>query len=216
MNNKIKIMVADDEKLIREGLKIILESYEDIEVVSLAENGMEAFERTREYKPELVLMDIRMPVLSGVKATKMIKDYDPNIKILILTTFSDAEYIREALSYGASGYLLKDSDYDLIHDGIKAALTGNIVINKDVAEKMLSQNSEKNNSKAIIEEYGLNDKELSLIQLIADGLNNKEISEKLFLSEGTIKNHITSLLNKLNFRDRLQLTAFAYKNNLVD
>lgn len=212
---KIKITIVDDEKLIREGLKIILESYNDIEVLDLCQDGEEAFISYEKYKPEVILMDIRMPKCDGVLATKKIKTKYKDAKILILTTFADTEYIKEALKYGACGYLLKDSDYDLIHDGIIASFKGNVVISKDIASLMVTELKECVDEKEIMSSYNLNDREMTIIKKIADGLSNKEISEELFLSEGTIKNIITVILNKLNLRDRNQLTSFAFKNKLV-
>ena len=216
--DKIKIVIVDDEKLIREGLKIILETYEDIQVLDLAADGQEAINQVRENIPDLVLMDIRMPNLDGVQATKLIKKEFPDIKILVLTTFTDREYIRQALENGASGYLLKDSDYDVIHEGIIAAIKGNVVIHPNIATKMLSNFSEEKvvDIEAIKNEFNLTDREIDIIRKISEGLNNKEISNQMFLSEGTIKNIITVILSKLNFRDRNQITAFSYKNNLMD
>jgi DNA-binding NarL/FixJ family response regulator len=216
---KIKVILVDDEKLIIKGLKLILETYEDIEVIALASNGEEALIACREKEPDLVLMDIRMPQCDGVLGTKLIKKEFNKVKILILTTFNDVEYIHEALKYGASGYILKDSDYDLIYEGIKACLKGNIVINPEVASKIISENvryNRKNSLEEVKSNYNLNDKEINIIREIANGLSNKEIGEKLFLSEGTIKNNISYILSKLSLRDRTQLTIFAFKNNLSE
>ena len=216
--DKIKIILVDDEKLIRDGLKIILESYADIEVIGACSDGREALEACKVNKPDVLLMDIRMPRCDGVTGTKLIKEQFTNIKILILTTFNDVEYIQEALKYGASGYILKDSDYDLIYEGIKACSKGNIVINPEVAEKILQWET-KNDSidiEGIKNRYNLNSKEINIIKEIANGLSNKEIGEKLFLSEGTIKNNISTILSKLSLRDRTQLTIFAFKNNIAD
>ncbi|MCR3759981.1 response regulator transcription factor [Clostridium felsineum] len=216
--NDIKVLIVDDERLVVDGLKIILETYEDIKVIGTAANGEEALKVCRESKPDVVLMDIRMPKCDGVLGTKLIKKELQNIKILILTTFNDVKYIHEALKYGASGYILKDSDYELIYEGIKACFKGNVVINPEVASKILSENGEYNREQALDEvklKYDLSDKEISIIREIASGLSNKEISEKLFLSEGTIKNNISIIFSKLNLRDRTQVTIFAFKNNIV-
>lgn len=216
--SKIKIILVDDEKLVVDGLKIILETYEDIEVVNTALNGEEALKACREKETDIVLMDIRMPKCDGVMGTKLIKKEFPKVKILILTTFNDVLYIHEALKYGASGYILKDSDYDLIYEGIKACFKGNIVINPEVASKILSENGEynkKNSIENIKKDYDLSEKEVNIIVEVANGLSNKEIGEKLFLTEGTIKNNISTILSKLSLRDRTQLTIFAFKNNLV-
>ncbi|OPJ55723.1 response regulator transcription factor [Clostridium oryzae] len=214
---KIKILIADDEKLIVDGLRLILESYEDIQVVGGAANGREAFEKCKKYKPDVVLMDIRMSEYDGVLGTKLIKESFNEVKILILTTFNDFEYITEALKSGASGYLLKDSEYDTIYEAIKASIKGGVVITPEVAEKMLCEEQTlKADIDKIMQSYNINEKELLIIQEVAKGLTNKEIAEKLFLSEGTIKNNITNILSKLSLRDRTQLTIFAFKNGLAD
>lgn len=216
---KIKLMLVDDDKLVINGLKIILQTYEDISVTAVAYNGEEALTKCRESEPDLILMDIRMPKCDGVLGTKLIKQEFPKVKILILTTFNDGEYIYEALQHGASGYILKDSDYDLIYEGIKACMKGNVVINPEVASKIINENpshSRKSSTEEVKNNYNLSDKEISIIREIANGLSNKEIGEKLYLSEGTIKNNISIILSKLALRDRTQLTIFAFKNNIVE
>lgn len=212
---KIKIAIIDDEKLIREGLKIILSTYGDIDVVSMGENGYDALEICRTNDIDLVLMDIRMPLCDGVKGTRFIKNEFPDIKVLILTTFKDIEYIQEALKNGASGYLLKDSSYDLIYEGIKGSVIGNIVIHPDVANNILNYSPVKADPEEICKEYDLSPKECEIIKYISDGLSNKEIGEKLFLSEGTIKNNVSTILSKLDLRDRTQIVVFAFKNNFT-
>ncbi|MCF6460299.1 response regulator transcription factor [Clostridium sp. Cult3] len=213
---KIKVLIVDDEKLIREGLKIILSTYEDIQVVGLREDGCAALDFCRENPVDIILMDIRMPKCDGVLGTKIIKEEFEDIKILILTTFSDMEYIQEALKYGASGYLLKDSSYDLICEGIKAAIKGNIVVHPEIANKILSNIPEEQKAIKEAKSYGLTDRELTIIREMAKGHTNKEIGEKLYLSEGTVKNNITTILSKLNLRDRTQIVIFAFKNGLVE
>lgn len=213
---KIKILIVDDEKLIRDGLKIILSTYEDLEVVGLCEEGYEALEFCRENPVDIILMDIRMPKCDGVLGTRIIKEEFEDIKILILTTFSDMEYIQEALKYGASGYLLKDSSYDLIYEGIKAAIKGNIVVHPEIADKILSNIPRDRENMKKVKKYNLTDREITIIKEIAKGLTNKEIGEKLYLSEGTIKNNISNILSKLHLRDRTQIAIFAFKNNLVE
>lgn len=211
----IRIAIIDDEKLIREGLKIILSTYDDLEIVALGENGHEALELCKEYSIDLVLMDIRMPLCDGVKGTKLIKDNYPDTKVLILTTFKDIEYIQEAMANGASGYLLKDSSYDLIYEGIKAANSGNIVIHPDIANNIFNYTEIGSDPIEIKKEYNLTHRECNIINLIANGLSNKEISNKLFLSEGTIKNNVSTILSKLELRDRTQIVVFAFKNNFA-
>lgn len=210
---KIKLLIVDDEKLIREGLKIMLSIFEDIEVVGLAENGFEALNICKSQPVDVVLMDIRMKDCDGVMGTRLIKEQFTKIKVIILTTFKDKEYIQDALKYGAFGYMLKDSSHDVIYEGIKTAFMGNMVVHPDVAVEMMGSSSAVNHD---IEKFGLSDKELKIIEGIAKGFSNKEISEEMFLSEGTIKNNITSILSKLELRDRTQIAIFAFKNGIAD
>ncbi len=216
---KIKVLLVDDEKMITSGLMIILQTYEDIHVVGTASNGEEALHACIREKPHVVLMDIRMPKCDGVLGTKLIKERFNDVKILILTTFNDVEYIHEALKHGASGYILKDSDYDSIYEGIKACVKGNVVVNPEVASKIINENVKYNTKSSmdkIKREFELSDKEIGIIREVANGLSNKEIGDKLFLSEGTIKNNISNILSKLALRDRTQLTIFAFKNNIAE
>ncbi len=215
MSEKIKVMLVDDEQLIRSGLKIMLETYPDIEVIHQAGNGREAFECCKKEVPDVVLMDIRMPVSTGIEGTKLIKEAYPEVKIVMVTTFQDTEYIVEAMQYGASGYLLKDSSYEAIYDGIKVALSGKVVMDATVSEKLVMQPKAPTTiEKMDISSFGLTDREIELIRLVSQGLNNKEISEALFLSEGTVKNNISTILSKLALRDRTQLVIFAYDHHI--
>lgn len=216
MSEKIKVMLVDDEQLIRSGLKIMLETYPDIEVIHQAGNGREAFECCKKEVPDVVLMDIRMPVSTGIEGTKLIKEAYPEVKIVMVTTFQDTEYIVEAMQYGASGYLLKDSSYEAIYDGIKVALSGKVVMDATVSEKLVMQPKAPASSteKTDIFSFGLTEREIELIRLVSQGLNNKEISEALFLSEGTVKNNISTILSKLALRDRTQLVIFAYDHHI--
>jgi DNA-binding NarL/FixJ family response regulator len=215
--DKVKIIIVDDEKLIREGLKIIISTFEDIEVLGLCKDGREAFEFCKSNKVDVVLMDIRMPECDGVLGTKLIKESCPDTKVLILTTFQDSEYIQNSLNNGASGYLLKNSSYDLIHGGIRAVYDGSAVVHPEVLSKLkvMEEKDEEYNKDRIKSETTLTDRELKIIEGIAEGLSNKEISEKLFLTEGTIKNNITNILSKLGLRDRTQIAIYAFKHNIV-
>lgn len=215
MSEKIKVMLVDDEQLIRSGLKIMLETYPDIEVIHQAGNGREAYECCQIEVPDVVLMDIRMPISTGIEGTKLIKEAYPEVKIVMVTTFQDTEYIVEAMQYGASGYLLKDSSYEAIYDGIKVALSGKVVMDATVSEKLVMQPKAPTTiEKTDISSLGLTEREIELIRLVSQGLNNKEISEALFLSEGTVKNNISTILSKLALRDRTQLVIFAYDHHI--
>lgn len=212
--SKIKVLIVDDEKLIRTGLKIILNTYEDLNVIGDVSNGYEALEFCKNNDVDLVLMDIRMGLCDGVLGTRLIKEYDSSIQVLILTTFNDDKYIKNAINFGASGYLLKDSSDDVLYEGIRSSYYGNIVLDKNVASKVISK-EETIDTTSIINTYNLSSKEIDIIKLVANGLTNKEISNELFLSEGTIKNNITNILSKLNLRDRTQIAIFAFKNKIV-
>lgn len=204
----MKVLIVDDDALIRDSLKIILDLEEDIEVVGCAKNGQEAFEFCKNNDVDVVLMDIRMPVCDGVLGTKMIKELNKNIKILILTTFMDDEYIYQALKNGAEGYILKNQSSDSIIESLRAVFKGNVVFEREVA-KVLTRIKPKKKS---YDDYGLTEKEFQILKYIGEGLSNKEISQKLYLSEGTVRNYITTLLDKLNLRDRTQLAIFYIKN----
>lgn len=212
--NKIKILIVDDEKLIRTGLKIILKSHDDLDVIGDVSNGYDALEFCKNNDVDLVLMDIRMSICDGVLGTRLIKEYNDSIKILILTTFNDDKYIKDAINFGASGYLLKDSSDDILYEGIRSSFSGNIVLDKSVASKVINK-EQAVDTKSISNTHNLSTKEIDIIRLIANGLTNKEISNELFLSEGTIKNNISSILSKLNLRDRTQIAIFAFKNKIV-
>ena len=214
MTKPIRLIIADDEMLIRTGLKIMLEASGNVEVLALAENGRAAFEACTIHRPDVVLMDIRMPESNGIEGTKLIKEAFPEVKVLIVTTFQDTEYIVEAVQNGASGYLLKDSSPDAILDGIKVALSGKVVVDTVISEALLTNTSVEKEESFDAEKWGLTTREVELIAQVAKGLSNKEIAQTLFLSEGTVKNNISTILSKLELRDRTQLVIFAYENKL--
>ena len=214
MTKPIRLIIADDEMLIRTGLKITLEASGNVEVLALAENGKAAFEACTIHRPDVVLMDIRMPESNGIEGTKLIKEAFPEVKVLIVTTFQDTEYIVEAVQNGASGYLLKDSSPDAILDGIKVALSGKVVMDTVISEALLTNTSVEKEESFDAKKWGLTTREVELIAQVAKGLSNKEIAQTLFLSEGTVKNNISTILSKLELRDRTQLVIFAYENKL--
>jgi DNA-binding NarL/FixJ family response regulator len=215
--NKINIAIADDEMLIREGLNIILGSDEDINIVGLCENGEEALELCKKEKIDVMLLDINMPVCNGILATKLIKDHCKNTKVIILTTFKDDEYIIDAIKFGSNGYMLKDTSYDVILEGIKSVYKGNTVVHPEIAAKLVASRdtTEDNSIENLKVKYKITDRELEIITHIGLGLSNKEIAQSLFVAEGTVKNYLTEILSKLQLRDRTQLAIFALKNSLV-
>lgn len=218
MPDKIQVLLVDDKKLIRQGLRLLLSGDSRLEIIGEAGNGKEALVFCQTQRVDLVLMDIRMPEMDGREATLRIKEQFPNIEILILTTFSDMEYIKEAMRNGAKGYLLKDSSPELIQESIVAVSSGSVVVHPDVADKLLQEDQTvqaKMPIDAMPYDEELNESELEIIKLLASGHNNKEIAEQVYLSEGTIKNRISILLQKLDLRDRTQLAIFAWKHGLL-
>ena len=214
----IKLLLADDQDILTEGLKLILGAEEDIEIVGTANNGNKAYDLCRVRKPDVVLMDIQMPEVNGVGATAMIKKEFPHIKIIVLTTFNDDEYIYDALKNGALGYLLKDTSPMEILKAVRTVYNGGALIQSEVAVKVIDKFSQlaKDNADKHIDPkvQQLTEREIEICRLIAEGKNNQEISEELFLSQGTIKNHITKVLLKLDLRDRTQLAIFTINNDL--
>lgn len=207
----LRVLIVDDDALIRDGLKILIGLENDFTVVGTASNGQEAYEVCQGEKPDLVLMDIRMPVMDGVLGTKLIKDHFPEIKVVILTTFKDDEYITEAVKSGAEGYILKNQSSDSIIESLRAVGKGNIVFEKEVAGTISSLLKAGKQNRAPLD-VDLTSREMEILQLVAEGLSNKEIAEALFLSEGTTRNYVTALLEKLALRDRTQLAIFYLKN----
>lgn len=205
----MNILIVDDDKLVALSLKTILESTGRIKVMAMGENGKEAIRLYEEYKPDVLLMDIRMDKMTGLEAGEIILKKDCAAKILYLTTFSDDEYIVKALNIGAKGYILKQ-DFEGIAPALEAVMGGQNVF----GEKVISKLPVLMNNKPVFDyaEYNINEKEQEIIKLIADGLSNKEIASKLFLSEGTIRNYLSEILEKLNLRDRTQLAVFYYTN----
>lgn len=214
----IRVLLVDDQDILVEGLKLILGMQEDIEIVGTANNGKKAVELCKWNRPDVVLMDIQMPELNGVEATAIIKRDFPNIKIIVLTTFNDDQYIYDALKNGASGYLLKDTSPSEIAKAVRTVYNGGALIQSEVAVKVIDKFSQlaketvdKNKDKRV---ELLTEREIEILRLIAEGKNNKEIADQLFLSQGTVKNHITRVLIKLDLRDRTQLAVFTLKNDL--
>ena len=210
----IKILIADDQELIRDSLCIVLAGNPDFSVDTAA-NGIEVVRAVRRDKPDVILMDIRMPEMDGVQCTQIIKENYPEIKIIILTTFDDDEYIFSALKHGASGYLLKGISADRLMEAIHKVYHGNAMINEDIAGKvvkMFSQMARENAAVITVDENyikEITESEWKVIGLVSKGLSNKEIAAELFLTEGSVRNYLSSVLKKLDLRDRTQLAIWA-------
>ncbi|MDU0203640.1 MULTISPECIES: response regulator transcription factor [Paenibacillus] len=225
----LKLLLVDDQDLIRESLHIVLGMDPDIEVVGLAENGHIAIQQCEEHQPDVVLMDIHMPVMDGVEATRKIKETWPQIRVIILTTFQEISYVVDALGAGAEGYLLKAIHPKDLAAGIKWVHQGGTLIPQDIARMLVQQakgaaeptvrdtevSRPAREEPARTDAYGLSEREVQVLHCIADGLNNREIAEKLFLSEGTVKNYISSIYSKMDVRDRVQASKKAHEEGMI-
>jgi DNA-binding NarL/FixJ family response regulator len=205
----IKLVLVDDQNLIRQGLKALLELESDLQIVGEAENGQVAIDLVQELQPSVVLMDIRMPVMDGVTATKEICQRFPQVNILILTTFDDDTYVSAAIGHGAKGYLLKDTPSEEIAAAIRAVDRGYTHLAPGMMAKVMSGKTSEAVIVLPLELQELTPRELEVLKLIATGANNKEIAQELYISEGTVKNHVTNLLSRLNLRDRTQAAILA-------
>ena len=217
----IKILIADDQELIRQSLMIILDNVPDFEVVDCVADGMEVMASVKEEKPDVILMDIRMPRMDGVVCTQRLKELYPDIKIIILTTFDDDEYVFNALKFGASGYLLKGISMKELSDAIRKVYNGTAMINEDIASKVLRLFSRMAQSNVAIRvedrlTEDLKPHEWAIIVLVGSGLSNKEIASRLNLSEGTVRNSLSNILSKLQLRDRTQLAIWAVQTGAVN
>jgi DNA-binding NarL/FixJ family response regulator len=204
---KIKVMIADDNSFIREGMKIILSTYEEFDIVSTVNDGMEAVEFCKNHVVDVALLDVRMPNMNGVEATKIIAE-ETKTQPLILTTFDDDEFILEAIKNGAKGYLLKNNDPEQIRDAIKSVFHGNTVLQGVVLDKIKSNLQSNNEENSKMDQTLFTERELEIMALIAKGQSNKEISKTLFISEGTIANYITSILGKTGLEHRTQIAIY--------
>lgn len=217
----IKILIADDQELIRQSLMIILDNVPDFEVVDCVADGVEVLDSVKQEKPDVILMDIRMPKMDGVVCTQRIKELYPEIKIIILTTFDDDEYVFNALKFGASGYLLKGISMKELSEAIRKVYNGTAMINEDIASKVVrlfSRMAQSNMAVQVEDELTreLKPHEWDIIVLVGSGLSNKEISSRLNLSEGTVRNSLSAILAKLRLRDRTQLAIWAVQTGAVN
>ena len=215
----IRVLLVDDQSLFREGLETLLSVHKDVQVVGEASNGQEALEVAATVRPDVVLMDVRMPVLNGVGATRRLKKALPQCRVIVLTTFDDDEYVFDALRAGAVGYLLKDVDSTQLVEAIRATARGESILQPSVAAKVITEFTRVSGMlppaqmEPLIEP--LSERESEILALIATGASNREIADQLFIAEGTVKNHVTHILGKLGVRDRTQAALKARELGLL-
>jgi DNA-binding NarL/FixJ family response regulator len=212
----IKVMLVDDQQLIRQGIRILLEQEPDIKVISEAANGLEALQLCRENQPDVVLMDVRMPEMDGVECTRKLIEAYQNLGVIILTTFEDDEYIFDGLRAGARGYLLKDVSSAELTTAVRTVAAGDALIQPSISKRVISEFNRLSNrvsTPSLIEP--LTPRELDVLNGLANGLSNLEIAQTLVITEGTVKNHVSNLLAKLDVRDRTQAVLEAQKLNLL-
>lgn len=215
--DKIKVVIADDIMILRQGLKAVLEQDESIEVVALAENGKEAFEKCKVFKPDVVLMDMRMPDYDGAYGISAVKEELPDIRVLVLTTFDDEETIKKAIDSGADGYILKEMEDGKVIAAVKSVYAGMSIFGEGVYRMMraeMGKQTLQEETKKPELDTSFTDREKDVLKLVANGYDNKEIAGLLFLAEGTVRNQISRLLEKLSLKDRTQLAVYAVKNGL--
>ena len=210
----MKIIVCDDQAIVRDGLELLLKLEKDIEVIGVAQDGAEAVELVTKHAPDMVLMDLKMPGMNGVEATRRICAEYPSVKVLVLTTFDDDEWVFDAIRAGVSGYLLKDTPREKVIEAIRGTLAGKTYVDPMVAGKLLDQVSSKQEQPSTLISSKLTEREISVLRLIANGLSNGEIADRLHLSEGTVRNHVSSIFSKLDISDRTQAAIIAIRHGL--
>lgn len=213
--NKIKVLIADDHSMVRQGLKQIIELEQDLEVVAQASNGEEAMRLARMYLPDVILMDINMPRVSGLQAIMELKQEDYHFKVIVLTIHQDREYLFKTLQLGAEGYVLKDAEPEVLIDAIRSVSRGQTYIQPNMTKELVREFNRMTLSKRDKEdENSLTAREVEVLELIAEGMINKEIAKHLFISEKTVKNHVSNIFKKLNVCDRTQAAIYAFKHNM--
>ncbi|MGB8829325.1 MAG: response regulator transcription factor [Dehalococcoidales bacterium] len=210
----MKIIICDDQDIVRDGLTLLLKLETDIEIIGVAANGAEAIEMAAHNQPDLVLMDLKMPVMNGVDATREIKAKFPAVKVLVLTTYGTDDWVFDAVRAGASGYLLKDAPREEVLKAVRGTVAGNNYLDPAVAGKIIGEISGSKKKPSSLITGKLTPREIEVLQLLAKGLSNEDISKKLFLSEGTVRNHVSSIVDKLGVSDRTQVAILAIQHGL--
>jgi DNA-binding NarL/FixJ family response regulator len=219
-DERLRVLIADDHQLFRRGLRMVLEDEHDIEVVAEAGDGREAVELAREHAPDVVVLDVRMPVLSGIEAAREIRAEQPGTRILVLTISDDEDDLYEAIKAGANGYLLKEISIDEIGDAVRQIHAGQSLISPAMATKLLDEFAalvrKDEEPKEKVPAPRLTPREMEVLQHIAKGMNNRDIAEALFISENTVKNHVRNILEKLHLRSRMEAVIYAVRENLLE
>lgn len=213
-----KVLLVEDQAIVRQGLKVILEQDDNISVTHEAENGKEAIDILEKHIIDLVMMDVRMPVMNGIEATRLIKERWPHLKIIILTTFNDETYALETLKDGVNGFLLKTANSEKLIQSVHSCMGGGLVMDDEVSAKVIPKLLEREHDKTELVDVHieLTPRELAITKLVGEGKTNREIAQTLHLSTGTVKNHLTNILQKTELRDRTQLALYAVKHNIID
>ncbi|MGW3423222.1 response regulator [Streptomyces phaeochromogenes] len=217
-SGSIRVLIADDQQMVRQGFTVLLNTQPDIDVVGQAVDGLDAIAKVAELDPDVVLMDIRMPELGGIEATRRITEKTPQIRVLVLTTFDLDEYVYEALRAGASGFLLKDASADQLAEAVRVVAAGDALLAPGITRRLIAEFSRLDSTPRapLKQRVGeLTERETEVLALIAQGLSNAEIAERLFVAEQTVKTHVGRILVKLGLRDRTQAAVFAYECGLV-
>jgi DNA-binding NarL/FixJ family response regulator len=212
----IRVLVADDQSMVRAGFRMLLAGEQDIEVVAEATNGLEAVDKAARFDPAVILMDIRMPELDGIQATRRILAADDTARILILTTFDLDEYVYEALRAGASGFVLKDDSPEQLIAAIRTVAHGDALLSPTITRRVIQKFARTPRPAPPKELDDLSDRELDVFRLLARGLSNGEIAQELYISETTVKTHVTHILQKLGLRDRVQAVVLAYQTGIFE
>lgn len=211
----ISVLITDDQAMVRAGLRLILEAEDDIVVIAEAENGEEGVRLARREKPDVVLMDVRMPVMDGLEATRLITEQVDGTRVIVLTTFDLDDYVYGSLRSGASGFLLKDADGDQLVEAVRIIAAGDALIAPSVTKRLISDFANRPESAEVRGLDDLTAREVEVLALVAEGLSNAEIAEELFVSETTVKTHVSHILTKLHLRDRVQAVVAAYESGLA-
>ncbi len=212
----MKVIICDDQALIRDSLGMLLNLERNIEVIGTAEDGAEAVELVEEHRPDLVLMDLKMPGMNGIEATRRIRAQYPEVKVLVLTTYDDDEWVFDAIRAGASGYLLKDTPREEVIKAVRGTVEGRSFLDPSVAGKLMGQVASQQTQPATLITDKLTDREVDVLQLLARGFTNADIAARLYLSEGTVRNHVSAIFAKLNVTDRTQAAIIAIHHGLDD